>query len=271
MKYLCSTAVLPAFSIKSPQLLADLQSHDIGLKELADRLKLDPGLGARLLHIANSPFFGVCRQISSLNEAVIVLGLNQTRALVQVEIIRSNLSALPWDKGQMQRFWQRSLYMAACCQALANRVGASESTAFTVGIFHNLGILMMAQTHALPYEQLLADCTLGAALAEQEMELFQVDHGVMGAELLQSLNFPDNICDAIAMQYRRSLDDGSNVLSSLLGTAQLLSDYEQWSEFSQACPNRLMTQFNLCEQSHTRVKQYIDGVSSAWFKLAGAI
>jgi HD-like signal output (HDOD) protein len=271
MKYICNTAELPAFSIQSPQLLAKLQREDLSLKELVEHLKLDPGLGARLLHLANSPFFGVCRQISSLNEAVIVLGLNQTRALVQVEIMRSTLATLPWGTSQVQKFWQRSLYIAACCQALANKVGVSEAEAFTVGIFHNLGVLLMVQNHALKYKALVEMGAQGSALAKLEMDLFHVDHGAMGAEQLQSLNFPDSLCNAIALQYYPSLDDGSNVLTSVLVTAQLIAELNDWVQLIGVCPERTLNQFDLNERTHPQVMEYITKVSTKWFELAGAI
>lgn len=271
MSYLCDAVEVPALSVTSPQLLSELQREDLSLKDLADRMKLDPGLCARLLHVANSPFFGVCRQISSLSEAVIVLGLSQTRALIQVEIMRSTLGKISWESFPLQEFWHRSLHMAACCQTLASRVGAPESTAFTLGIFHNLGVLFMAQYNSANYSELMTEGIQGMTLAKREMLTIKVDHGLMGAEMLKSWNFPDNICDAIALQYHPSLDDGSNVLASLLCMAHFLSAQTSWSEFQQESPHKLIQQFGLCEQSFATLHERINETSSKWLELAGAL
>lgn len=271
MSYLCNAAEVPALSVTSPQLLAELQRQDLSLKELSDRLKLDPGLCARLLHVANSPFFGVSRQISSTSEAVIVLGQRQTRALIQVELMRSTLTQFGFPLFLIQEFWHRSLYMAASCQTLATRIGASESAAFTVGIFHNLGVLFMAQCHPGNYFDLLADGARGADLASREISLMKVDHGLMGAELVKSWNFPEDICDAIALQYHPLLNDDSNVLCSVVCMAQIISRHEQWDSFQRVCPEKLIKQFDMCESSYPDLLENIEITSSKWLELAGAI
>lgn len=271
MSYLCKADEVPALSVTSPQLLSELQREDLSLKELSDLLKLDPGLCVRLLHVANSPFFGVSRQISSISEAVIVLGQRQTRALIQVELMRSTLSKFSLQSFPLQQFWYRSLYMAASCQMLAARIGASESAAFTVGIFHNLGVLFMAQYHTGNYLDLLADGAQGADLALRETSVMRVDHGLMGAELLQSWNFPENICDAIALQYHPLLDDGSNVLCSVICMAQILSSHPDWDSFQTVCPDKLFKRFEMCESSFFKLLAGIEKTSSKWHEMAGAL
>lgn len=272
MSYLCETTELPALSITSPKLLTQLSRRDTSLKELAEHLKLDPGLCARLLHVANSPFFGVCRKISSLNEAMIVLGLNQTSALIQVEIIRSTLNKQHWGDFPFNAFWQRSLSIAASCQVLAERIGVIESTAFSLGLFHNFGILLLAQQDPSFYKKLLSRDVQSGQLADAELNYFKVDHGTVSGEILQSLNFPGEICDSISGQYAAPSHESQPVLNDILKMAHFTHDFQEWVEFCNLCPKRYMQQFNLVEEAKLQqILQSITQIKLKWFERVGEI
>lgn len=272
MSYSCESTELPALSITSPKLLTQLSRRDTSLKELAEHLKLDPGLCARLLHVANSPFFGVCRKISSLNEAMIVLGLNQTSALIQVEIIRSTLSKQHWGDFPFDAFWQRSLSIAATCQVLSERIGFIESTAFSLGLFHNFGILLLAQQDPSFYQKRLSKDVQSAQLADAELNYFKVDHGAVSGDLLQSLNFPDDICESISCQYAPPSQESQSVLNDLLKMSHVTHDFQEWAEFCEQCPERYMQQFNLIEEEQLQqILQSITQIKLKWLELVGDI
>jgi len=272
MRYLCESTELPVLSITSTKLLTQLSRRDTSLKELAEHLKLDPGLCARLLHVANSPFFGVCRKISALNEAMIVLGLNQTSALIQVEIIRSTLKRQSWGDFPFHVFWHRSLSIAASCQTLAERIGAIESTAFSLGLFHNFGILLLAQQDPTFYKKLLSTEVCPSQLAEEELHFFKVDHGVVGGEMLQSLNFPDEICESISNQYATLGPCNQYPLTDVLKLAHITHDVRDWTDFSSKCPDRLKEQFKISEEAHfEQVNQSIEQIRTKWFERVGEI
>lgn len=226
MTYLCNAVEVPAFCVRSPALLTKLQREDLGLKQLSEDLKLDPGLCARLLHLANSPFFGVSRQISSLNEALIVLGLNRTRSLVQAELLRASLLACAWKGFPLRAVWHCSLRMAATCEVLAQTRGLSDASGFTLGLFHNLGVLVLAQQED-DYTMLLAGEVMGPTLARIEQNLFKTDHGALGAELLATWNFPTDVCEAIGMQY--AAQPAFDPMAEVLGWAHQLEGSGQRS------------------------------------------
>lgn len=253
MTYLCNALEVPAFCVRSPALLVKLQREDLSLKQLSDDLKLDPGLCARLLHMANSPFFGVSRQISSLNEALIVLGLNRTRSLVQAELLRSALSGPAWKGFPLRAVWHHSLRMAAICQVLAEQRGLTGASGFTLGLFHNLGVLVLAQQQE-HYTMLLADGQSGKRLAELEQRLFQTDHGAMGAELLIGWNFPNEVCVAIDGQYTG--------LAAPEPLAEVLLAAHQVEEGASITGGLIVDD---------ATQQRIESLATGWIELAGAI
>lgn len=271
MSHLCGVLVVPALSVSSPRLLAQLQSEDLTIKELADLLKLDPGLGARLLHVANSPFFGVSRQISSVGEAVIVLGLNQTRSLVQVEMVRSVVAEYPWKLLSLRDYWQRSLSMAAACQLLAGEIAYSQSTAFSTGLFHNLGELVMLQQYTQQYGDLMQVGARGQALADQENALFHTDHGQMGAEVLRSWNLPAEICNALSKQYSAIPPSHRDLLHLVLSTAHVLVQAPDSDVILNTLVPERMSFFGLSKATLPGLMQTLNKKIKQWTDLAGAI
>ncbi|MCE2745426.1 MAG: HDOD domain-containing protein [Burkholderiales bacterium] len=229
MSHLCGVLSLPAFVVHAPRLLAKIQSEDLSLKDLAELLRLDPGIGARLLHMANSPFFGVNGQISSVEEALLVLGMRRARELIHAHILQSLISTQPWHHVDLDKFWKHSLRVAVTSQAVAKQVGFTDSDAFIAGLFHNLGCLVLLQYQSNDYAKILSQLPPYADLLQFEMECFQTTHADIGANVLAQWNFPADICDAISLQYQ-SPNDLHSTFQQLLQFSVHFSVPEQTSE-----------------------------------------
>lgn len=204
MSHLCGVLSLPALSVGAPKLLATLQSEDLSLKELAEHLRLDPGISARLLHIANSPFFGVSGQVSSIEEAVMMLGMRRARTFIHVEVFRGLVNTPPWNQADLSSLWRYAVRIASTCQDLAARAGFTDLDAFTAGLFHNMGCLVLLQQSPVEYARLLTITGQGKSLVDAEQPLFHTNHAEMGASVLQQWHFPQEVCEAVAEQYSTS-------------------------------------------------------------------
>lgn len=215
MSHLCGVLSLPAFVVRAPRLLRKIQSDHLSLKDLADHLRLDPGIGARLLHMANSPFFGVPGQISSVEESLLVLGVTRARELIHAHILQSLIATQPWNNIDLSRFWKRSLRVAVISQALASKVGFTDFDTFIAGLFHNLGCLVLLQHQSIGYARMLSQLPPNTELLQFESEYFLSTHAEIGANVLAQWNFPTDICDAIALQYA-SADALHSTLQQLL-------------------------------------------------------
>lgn len=231
MSHLCEALCLPALSLSSPKLLNKMQADDIGLKEFADCLKLDPGLCARLLRVANSPFFGVSGQISSVEETVMLLGMRRTRQFVTLEVLKNLLQRPPWDQVDLKGFWQRAVVMAACADALAHRVGFTDCDAFTAGLFYNVGCLALLPQAPTDYLSALSSGRSNQALLTLEQMLFETNHADMGSQVLAQWNFPQTMCVAVGTQYMQPFCDHSVVQQVLQFSHVVLSNDFQPSAY----------------------------------------
>lgn len=225
MSHLCGVLSLPTFSKHAPRLLAKIQSEDISLKELSDCLRLDPGIGARLLHMANSPFFGVNGQVSSIEEALLVLGIRRARDLIHVQILQSMVSSQHLNKVDLSKYWKRALRVAVICQAAAKQVGYTDADAFIAGLFHNLGCLILLQGESDEYGRILNECSSTLGLLNFEEEFFQTNHADIGSNVLTQWHFPVDICDAIALQH--DVPSSYNAQSTLCRLLQISVRFDE--------------------------------------------
>lgn len=151
------------------------------------------GLAARVLSLANSAYYGLQSEVTSVQRAVAVLGMAEIRALVLAlgvsrMIDRSRLPAA-FD---LREYWGHQLSVAAGCRLLARRVpGCDAETCYTAGLLHDLGKLLIAAYRPdnwAAIRQLAADANLTDSEAEERQ--LGLDHGVVGARLLSFWDLP---------------------------------------------------------------------------------
>jgi HD-like signal output (HDOD) protein len=274
---LSEQARLPMLLPYSVDLLRKVGDDEVLLEQLAASIQIDPVLSAKLLRVANSPFFGMSGRIHALQESLMVIGLSNTRAYVQAEILRSMVEHPPWDKVDLQLFWQHALWLASAGYVLANRTAVSPSMAFSVGLFHNFGRLVLLEHYASAYAPMFQQPTCGLALARYEEEHFHVDHSKLGAEILQHWRLPEALVQAVLLQYQAEDPNNANWLVSTLQAAHAL--HAEWVKPEQEEQQQQQQQQQQQEQSDAAadlaavhalpslVSQPLSPLQMEWFRL----
>jgi len=179
------------------------------LAELAKTLGKDPVLTARVLRVANSPFFGLSRRVATAREACIVLGLHTLRNLV---LSAAAVEAFDHD-GRLNEIWVHSARTATIARHLAVRLdGASSDAAFTVGLLHDIGAL--ALYGLLPAERAAAirerQAAVPCGVSEAERAVLGFDHAAAGGAIARRWHLPSDIVEAIAGHH--APDEGPGTL-----------------------------------------------------------
>lgn len=189
-----AAAALPALPGIALELLRALDDEALDTKAVARRIGHGPVLSARVLRIANSPFYGLPGQISSLAEAVMVLGFSTVRNLA----LAASVSTLPSGGESWMRsarpLWRHSFCCALCAEALAERVGVSRAQAFSAGLLHDIGLV--AQLAADPQGFGFPCAARGADGVPVDMPSGDDGHAVLGARLLEEWRLPDALVRA---------------------------------------------------------------------------
>ncbi len=189
----------------SPQLLNTLYSQTgqdsfTPIDEIAETLSRDQGLTAKVLTMANSAFYGLQQEVTTVARAMAILGLNEVRSMV----LAVGVKALTQDKNfpknfDLKRYWEHQLCVGIIARHLAPLLGGvNGDNLYTAGILHDLGKLLTA-LHRMDdwrtIESLAATNTLDYAEAEEEY--WGLEHGVIGSMVMVSWNLPVDLTEPV--------------------------------------------------------------------------
>lgn len=185
---------LPSLPLIVQQVIASFNDADLDTTSLAHKIAQDQGLSAKVLRVANSPFYGLPRQIGSIQEAVTVLGFNCVRSLVLSAGMIHTLAPSPGSSFDRQAYWQRSFRVAAIAKTLARHFRQEQQLAFIAGMFYDIGQLVLDLCIPQQFAGLLQQQSAsGLDLIELERAELGFDHAEIGAEVIRLWNFPAEI------------------------------------------------------------------------------
>lgn len=200
-KLIAAVEKMPAFP-KSVQRILEL-SRDINCspKELVAVIEKDPVMTMKLLRALNSAYYSLPTQITSVNQAVVYLGLNTIKNMA---LSFATLGILPRTNGagfDMQRYLLHSLITAGLARLVAqkfNVANANPADCYIAGLLHDFGKVVFAQS--MPEEFKLAlekslDEAIPLHLAERAV--IGADHTQIGAMLVEKWQFPSGISTLI--------------------------------------------------------------------------
>lgn len=201
-----------------PQILVDLQMEQImpepDINRIAELISKDVGLAGTMLKFVNSPFFGLANKITSIQQAVSLLGVNTVINILNGLAIKGEMS----DENivALTGFWDTANDIALVCANVAKQVGyPNPDEAYTLGLFHNAGIPLMMQRFE-NYLTVMEESYSGnyERVIDLENEKFNTNHCVIGYYTSKSWNLPTLICQVIAEHHNTqrifSEKDGRN-------------------------------------------------------------
>ncbi len=197
---------LPSLPSLYMRIVEILQSDDPSLQKIGEIITEDIAMSAKVLQLVNSSFFGIARRISNPAQAVMFLGLETVKALVLSVHIFAKWDSAKVKGFDVERLWQHSVMVGAMAKQLAEKEGLSQrevDEAFTAGLLHDVGKLILASSLPTDYQKVLADArTQHIALFEAEEKTFGATHAEVGAYLLGLWGLPTTIVEAVAWHHR---------------------------------------------------------------------
>ena len=190
---------IPSIPRVVSQALTELDRDEPDMRRLTELIASDPGLTARILKLANSAFFGLTRQIDSVGEAITVLGCNHLRTLVQAVALGASFKTVPGVN--LEQFWRYSVNAAKICRPLARSLRLPEEAAFTAGLVHAVGDLVMHI--GMPDVVAKIDWRVSPfdlSRAEVERSVLGYTYADVSAAFAQRWDFPDAIVRALKHQ-----------------------------------------------------------------------
>jgi HD-like signal output (HDOD) protein len=199
------------------------------MDDLAEVLKLDPAISARLLRIVNGPLYGFPKQIDTISRAVNIAGMQAVSDLVTATTIGRTFSGMPIQLMDVPMFWRKSVLCALLAGKIAKSCGIEDSERFFIeGLLRDIGHLVLYQTIPQRAQSALIEAGyLGTSLAEVEQSNIGCDFAEVGAELIRSWGMPVQIEQAIRCQLSPN-DAGEFIIhASIVHLAGIVADYEE--------------------------------------------
>ena len=220
MKRLQNCRTLPNVPVVVVQILNLANDLDnISATDLAQVVARDPVMSAKILKVANSVKYGIAHEVSTLEQAVSMLGLTETMNLALSFTLVRELRAKKGLNFDYKQYWKRSVMSAAAAVELGSLLKISlKGELFLVGIVHDIG--MLALNEVVPEYGRMSASSLNDhfALVEIERHNLKTDHANVGAWLLQRWGFPERLVSAVRNSHIRERNDNQLANSVALGS-----------------------------------------------------
>ncbi len=217
-----NAANLPSIPKVVQELIESFSSDDFEIDDITKKVSADQALTAKVLRLANSAKYGGNRTVGSVNDAIVRMGFEALRTLVLASGITSAFKA---PQGfDIKHFWRRSFTVANRAKWVANYTGQNAETAFTCGMIHCVGDLLihiLLSDQARGIELLVSE---GANKVDLQRSQLGFDYLEAGESLAQRWKFPQEIADGIRWQQEPMGAEHPTPLAAINALAIYLAD-----------------------------------------------
>lgn len=193
---------LPPMPTVVGKVLAETEKPEVNAQEVERLIATDQALAIKVLRVVNSAYYGLSRQISSLNQAIVILGVQQIRNLVlSVGAMATIQPKTPEEHENLRKFWKHSFGAASVAQYLGKMKKLplkDTEVAFVASLLHDIGRLFLYIHFGDTYSELTQYAIENEVSLEQaELEFLGMTHGEVGGEMTRAWKLPDQLVTLI--------------------------------------------------------------------------
>lgn len=236
---------LPPLPHVASRALALVEDPNVNANQLTSILQKDPALAARVLKIANSAMFAVQRKITTLSQAIIIIGFKTLKGV----ILAATLRQINRKSGELERLtWENSMSSAIIAHTICHHLRKPYADElFLCSLLHDLGKLVIAAQIPKEYDRIVQQTKQGKRFVEIEQEILGFSHPLIGALVAKKWNFSDAICQVLLHHHdplsfpitediylRTAIVQLSNSIAHVLGYGNV----EGYADYSQDLPEQ---------------------------------
>jgi putative nucleotidyltransferase with HDIG domain len=193
---------LPPLPTAISKVLDETNKAEPDLHRIDEIISGDQALASKVLRIVNSAYYGLSRQVTSVGQAVMILGLQQVRTItLSVGSIAAFSNKGPIDAEGSRRFWEHSFATSAACSILGRKLNFDRKTQemmSTIGILHDIGRMFFFCNFKPTYEKLIGKAIKeGKSYEEAETNFLGETHAGIGAMIAEKWGLPEEIVQTI--------------------------------------------------------------------------
>ena len=191
----CAFKELPPLPDVAMRLISVVNDERAGTNAIVSILRTDAALTAEVLRRANTPLYGLAAKVSSLGQAVMLLGADEIRRMATTISLSRH-----FGRGQlaMRRLWRHAFARALVAERIATSSGAAAGdVAYTAGLLADIGVYGFIVSFPESEQRVLEAVSTGEAMLQAEEREFGVNHCQAGQWLSQRWHLPDTIAAAV--------------------------------------------------------------------------
>lgn len=213
-----SIASLPTIPSVLKNILKVIENPKISLNELGAFVSTDPVLVSRVLKVVNSPIYGFSGRISSVSQALLLLGLNVVRGML------FGVSVFEVMEKSMLGLWGHSMGCAVTAKIIAKRKDIAEPEEVSVAaLLHDIGKVALSLKFPDEYKKTLTETTeKDLFIFEAEDSHFNITHANSGAWIAERWNFPKNLVEVIGYHHKPHLSKNVPLHTAIVHVSDIL-------------------------------------------------
>src|SRR5487761_2494224 len=191
--------MLPAMPIIAQKILVLNLQTDEGERDMLKLIEQDPQIAAKIIGLANTPLFGAYKKVSSVTDAVMLLGITRVKSVTMSISVMSSLTKKHVGKLDIQGLWLHSLSVALALRAISRAMPQTtrplDDEIFLTGLLHDIGYVVLNHLDPSRSDELhsLFASQKARKSSEIEAELLELTHAELGAELLRHWDLPVSV------------------------------------------------------------------------------
>lgn len=221
---------LPSIPIVLTEIMTMLDDENLKSKNLAETIERDQMLTTRVLRVANSPYYGFTRKISTIELAIALIGINTIRDIVTGIMVKRIFVNSHKSVIDLDAYWKYSIFCAGATKYFASKLKYRPlGESFVTGLMHDMGVLLLSTYFTHEYKEVLIQLEMDQrySLVQAEQKILQTNHAEVASWLADKWNLPSKICIALKNHhyYFSSVDVKDVINEQPLTIAVALSEY----------------------------------------------
>jgi putative nucleotidyltransferase with HDIG domain len=214
----------PGMPATAAKLLPLLDNSDSTASEIESILKYDPGLTANILKLTNSAYFGIPTRISSVKQAIVLLGWKRLLQLVMTicmsPLMKKTVPGYDLPRGEL---WRHSIAVSVAAEILVKALKISDADeVFTAALLHDVGKLILGGFVKEDLKEIETMVMKGITFDVAESMVLGTNHAEIGGQILHKWSFPAELVNAVQWHHDPESCENSCILSDIVHVANTL-------------------------------------------------
>lgn len=211
----------PGMPATAAKLITMLKNSESTADQIEEILRYDAGLTANILKLTNSAYFGIPSKVSSVRQAILMLGWKRVIQLVMTMCMSTVMKKpVPGYDLPQGALWQHSVAVSVAAEAVVKALKIPEAEeVFTAALLHDIGKLILGGFVKNDLDQIKSMVSKGIAFEVAEYMVIGTDHAEIGARILEKWAFPKGLVNAVNWHHDPETCENHCTLSDIVHIA----------------------------------------------------